>query len=716
MLKNKRTNIICLIIIALTIIIAAAFIIAAQQGWIGEDSTIGYEDKLFDTSVVHTIDIIMEDWEGFLATCTDEEYVDCTVVIDGESYHNVAIRAKGNTSLTSVASYGNNRYSFKIEFDHYSSGNTYHGLDKLSLNNLISDNTYMKDYLCYQMMNYIGIASPLSSFVYITVNGEDWGLYLAVEGVEESFLQRNYGNDYGELYKPDSMNFGGGRGNGEQFDINDFFTDSADLESMLSQLPDDFAASSFAPPDNGDSSTFTPPGGSDTSNSSSSPDGSDASTSFTPDSSNDSTSFAPPDAAGQSTPGDGSTNSATPSGPSSSQSAEGGGLGAGFGNWGGGGFGSMGSEDVKLQYIDDDPDSYANIFDNAKTDITTADKTRLIESLRKLSAGEDIEQIVDIEAVIKYFVVHTFVCNDDSYTGSMVHNYYLYEENGQLSMIPWDYNLAFGGMGTMGGISGTDNATAEVNSPIDSPVSNGDIESRPMIAWIFDSEEYTELYHQYYQQFISDYFDSGYFSEMLNNTLELISPYVAQDPTAFCSYDEFVTAVDTLKEFCLLRAESVSQQLAGTIPSTEEGQQADNSSLIDASHLSLSAMGEFSNGGKAGEDMTPPGGDSVMPDELNSGNASSATHSAPPGNSSEQTTASDAAQTATDTGETEGLTDDTINSATAPQQSQHPQRTSETANNTAGTGANIFTSAWFWLAISILVLIIGLIVAIRFKR
>lgn len=27
----------------------------------------------------------------------------------------------------------------------------------------------------------------------------------------------------------------------------------------------------------------------------------------------------------------------------------------------------------------------------------------------------------------------------------MIHNYYLYEEDGQLSMIPWDYNLAFGG-------------------------------------------------------------------------------------------------------------------------------------------------------------------------------------------------------------------------------------------------------------------------------
>ena len=31
------------------------------------------------------------------------------------------------------------RYSFKVEFDHYNSSLTYHGLDKLSLNNLIQD-------------------------------------------------------------------------------------------------------------------------------------------------------------------------------------------------------------------------------------------------------------------------------------------------------------------------------------------------------------------------------------------------------------------------------------------------------------------------------------------------------------------------------------------------------------------------------------------------
>ena len=96
----------------------------------------------------------------------------------------------------------------------------------------------MKDYLTYTMMQSFGVSSSLCSFVYITVNGEDWGLYLAVEGVEEAFLERNYGADYGELYKPDSMSFGGGRGNGKDFNMDEF--DFASAESQ----PDE----SFEPP------------------------------------------------------------------------------------------------------------------------------------------------------------------------------------------------------------------------------------------------------------------------------------------------------------------------------------------------------------------------------------------------------------------------------------------------------------------------------------
>lgn len=74
------------------------------------------------------------------------------------------------------------------------------------------------------------------------MNGEDWGLYLAVEGVEESFLLRNYGTDYGELYKPDSMEMGGGRGNGGGFDMDEFrerFENGEDITpSEEAELPE----------------------------------------------------------------------------------------------------------------------------------------------------------------------------------------------------------------------------------------------------------------------------------------------------------------------------------------------------------------------------------------------------------------------------------------------------------------------------------------------
>lgn len=543
----------------------------------------GYVNTLFDTSRVHSIDIIMDDWDEFTASCKSEEYHACTVVIDNKSYKNVAIRGKGNTSLTQVESYGNNRYSFKIEFDHYDSTNTYYGLDKLCLNNIIQDNTYMKDYLTYQMMNKMGVASPLCSYVYITVNGEDWGLYLAVEGVEESFLQRNYGKNYGELYKPDSMNMGGGRGNGEKFDMDTFPDNFASEGAENGQTPGDDANSAFPPmPDKNTGSS-----------------GNDQKPDSFPNA--DQGGFGSGQMPGGMTPpvGDGSNSfgggmpgaMTPPEGfevPDGMELPDGvpGSMPAGIGGM------NNGSDDVLLKYTDDDIDSYPNIFENAKTDITEADKLRLIRALKNLSNGENLSDTVDIDAVIRYFVVHNFVLNFDSYTGSMIHNYYLYESNGQMQMIPWDYNLAFGGFMSMG------SATSLVNYPIDSPVSGGNTEDRPMIAWIFANEEYTELYHRYFSEFLSEYFTDGYFEEMIDTVFSMISPYVEKDPTKFCTYEEFEQGITTLRQFCLLRAQSISGQLNGTIGATSETQE--NETLIDAGDFQISDMGSMGNmgGGK----------------------------------------------------------------------------------------------------------------------
>lgn len=260
-----------------------------------------------------------------------------------------------------------------------------------------------------------------------------------------------------------------------------------------------------------------------------------------------------------------------------------------------------GGRDMCLQYVGEESSDYPNIFDHAKTDVTPTDQRRLISALEKLSGGQAAEA-VDVERVIRYFAVHSFVCNDDSYTGVMAHNYYLYEAEGRLAMIPWDYNLAFGGFGM------TD-AGGAVNAPVDTPVAGVAMEERPMVSWIFEDEAYRARYHEVYGAFLQRWFAEERFRETVAQAVELIGPYVERDPTKFCTFAQFETGVAALEAFCRLRAESVDGQLAGRIPSTAAAQAGDPGLLVDAGELDLRDMGGMEQTvGVAPRNLPPPAG------------------------------------------------------------------------------------------------------------
>ena len=88
---------------------------------------------------------------------------------------------------------------------------------------------------------------------------------------------------------------------------------------------------------------------------------------------------------------------------------------------------------------------------------------------------------------------------------------------------------------------------------------------------------------------------------MVEETWELIAPYVKKDPTKFCTYEEAETGVETLKKFISQRGQSIRGQLDGTIPSTTTGQSEDTDSLIDASDITISDMGSMNAGGQGPE-------------------------------------------------------------------------------------------------------------------
>jgi len=561
MIKHKSIGIIAALLMAASVMFLSIgyFNPSILENFIGSSEP-PYA-AVMDKTQILDVQIVADeaDWANMLENATAEEYIVATVIINGVKINNVGIRPKGNSSLSQVARDSTtDRYSFKIEFDHYVAGKTWLGLDKIVFNNMQGDSTYMKEYLSYDLMAYTGVDTPLYTFSNISVNGEEWGFYLAVEALEDSYAKRVYGNDHGKLYKPESM---GMRGNGQM----DEFIGNMQGDNAGNNEQQGNGANQGNMPDRGQNQEQLPAQGGDNA------------------------------IPGRQNQGNPPTQGQIPDGNAPNNMPEGGQQG-GFRDRGGmGGFGGMGggSGGQTLQYTDDEITSYSVIFEGAVFDITDNDRRSLISALEKLNAGENLESVVDVEATLKYFAAHAVIVNLDSYISNMCHNYYLYEKNGQLTMLPWDFNLAFGGFQ-----SGS--ASSIVNFPIDTPVSGVSLEDRPILAKLLEVPEYLELYHSYLREIVDGYFNNGMFEQTVDLLNALISQHVQSDPSAFYSFDAYQSGVAELKKLGMLRAESIEGQLDGIIPATTAGQNANPSALVDASSINLSALGSMGGGGGGG--------------------------------------------------------------------------------------------------------------------
>ncbi len=539
------------------ILLAGAVVLTACFTWLPDSLDIAathtqpeYATKLFNKDSIMEVDITAdpEAFANMLENATDEEYIECDVTINGTTFQGVGLRPKGNSSLSQVASDpDSDRYSFKIEFDQFTNRQSCYGLDKLALNNIQGDTTYMKEYLSYDMLNDMGVTTPLYAFANITVNGEPWGFYLAVECIEEAFAYRNYGNDYGNLYKPESMGMRGGGNMQARLDVA-----NGQNEQAAPVVPDENKAAGNNQPSQGQNQFAIGRSGGEN---------------------------RPPQGQGQAVIGQSNN------GNQGNMAFPGGGMDGGFGG---------GNSGTSLVYTDDNIESYSGIFDNTVLEHTTeSDYKTLVDILRQLNAGENLESCIDVEEVLQYFAVNTVIVNLDSYVSNMKHNYYLYEKGGKLSILPWDYNLAFAGFQS-------GDASAAVNFPIDTPVSGATLENTPLLGKLLEVEEYKALYHSYLQKLLDGYLRSDIFDAKVDALDALIQDNVKNDPSAFFTYEQYTNALTALKTFATLRAQSIAGQLNGSIPATTEGQSANPAALIDTSSLNLNDLGSMGGGMRIG--------------------------------------------------------------------------------------------------------------------
>lgn len=161
--------------------------------------------------------------------------------------------------------------------------------------------------------------------------------------------------------------------------------------------------------------------------------------------------------------------------------------------------------------------------DESKTDLST-----FIKILNEMPKGEkgDIESVLDVESALKYIAANTVLENYDSYNGTFAQNYYLYNKDGKFVILPWDFNMSFGGF-QGGGQSTID---------IDEPISGTSMEKVPMIANLLSVPEYKVRYYEIIKEYMA-LLDG--FENQVTAIADRIRAYVEADPTKFVTMEQF---------------------------------------------------------------------------------------------------------------------------------------------------------------------------------
>ncbi len=497
----------------------------------GDDSAPFYDDR------VVTVRLVMaeEDWEYMQENAIEEQYVRADLWYDGELIQDIAVRPKGNSSLTSAVSSGTARFSLRVDLNFFNAANNLYGVKKLNFNNGFSDPTFMREVLGYELFEQMGIPTPRTCFVDLWVNDTHLGLYTMVEQIDRTFLSEHFDDNTGNLYKPEPS---AAYLNWTEDDITT--TGEASVEDVNlggGNLLEILEALGLWEPEEEEGAADVPWG----------PGGPGENMPFQD--------IPPEDRLPQGGPPEDMLPGGVPPGQMPAGGMPGGGM-------------SLGQGDLLEQM-------------GLKTNESNPDHSALFQLLDVLNNepdetfAEEIEKVLDVDQVLRFLAVSAAIVHLDNYIG-MGHNYYLYEVDGRFTIIPWDLNMSFGTFS-----SGL-NRDGIINFYIDEPTS-GAVANYPLVR-LLSVPAYLETYHGYLEELIEGPLSPEVMNARIDELAELIRPYVAADELKFYSTEEFEIALSVdiggdgrggmgmipfgLRAFIAERVESIRQQLNGERPSS----------------------------------------------------------------------------------------------------------------------------------------------------
>lgn len=164
---------------------------------------------LFDNTTLHEIHLSFPE-QAFWDTLTnrywanrgfsgsDIVYTPATMVVNGVQLDTIGVRFRGKSTFSRSNEF---KKPFKIDINEYDTLQTYDGLKKFNLHNGSCDPSMLRDFLSYDLLRKMGLKVPRVAHCQLFINGEYWGLYTIIEQIDKTFLENNFSNGNGNLYK-----------------------------------------------------------------------------------------------------------------------------------------------------------------------------------------------------------------------------------------------------------------------------------------------------------------------------------------------------------------------------------------------------------------------------------------------------------------------------------------------------------------------------------
>lgn len=163
---------------------------------------------VFDETQVHTYELSLDPavWEALQASARDEEYAEAELSAAGQVLGRVGLRFKGSlgTLVSCVADDGTfncDKLSMKVKFDEYLPEQRFFGLKRLNFHGLMWDDSQLRERVAYRVFREMGVVAPRAVHARLIINGEDWGLFAAIEEVDGRFTDDHFEPGDGNLYK-----------------------------------------------------------------------------------------------------------------------------------------------------------------------------------------------------------------------------------------------------------------------------------------------------------------------------------------------------------------------------------------------------------------------------------------------------------------------------------------------------------------------------------